>query len=233
MKKWFLSLPLSNCILCETRCRSMLCTSCQMKLPWRHNPCWQCSRDLPNSKSNICGACLTKPPPWDWFISPWHFTEAIPQLIHRLKFSYCPQLARYLGKLAAPYIQGFYDMDPTDLIVPVPLHRLRQTRRLYNQSEWIARGLTSIIPCSLNTHCLKRIKYTRAQAKLSTPAERTVNIRAAFRAVKPPLAGHIALVDDVSTTGATAKACIQAWQNTSPARFSVWCLAGGDGKRYP
>ena len=212
----------------------MLCPTCQKNLPYRQNPCWSCGQDLPTPTARNCGECLKKPPPWDLLVSPWHFEEPIPQLIHRFKFSFAPHLAYYLGQLMAPYAQAFYDMDPVDLIVPVPLHRLRQSKRLYNQAEWIARGLAKFLSCPIDTRSLRRIKYTKAQATLDSPLARRINTESAFRVTNPPAAAkHIALIDDVSTTGATAKACIKAWQEISPTRFSLWCLASGSAKRYP
>jgi ComF family protein len=154
-------------------------------------------------------------------------------MIHRFKFGFTPQLAQSLGTLAAPYFQAYDELDPVDLIVPVPLHRLRVASRGYNQAEWIARTLAESLNHPLNTRSLRRRRHTRAQAKLDSPAARKANIQAAFAVKKPPHAQHIALVDDVVTTGATAEACIRAWQSVSPARFSVWCLARADSKRYP
>ena len=222
----------SDCLLCGKRQHEMLCSACQAALPWRQNPCWLCGQELASSIAHTCGPCLKKPPPWERLVSPWHFEDVIPSLVHRFKFGFSPHLARYLGQLMAPYARDFYDMDPVDLIAPVPLHRFRQTRRLYNQSEWIARALSQALNCPLDTGSLRRVKFTRAQAKMNSPSARCSNVQSAFRVKNPPQVQHIALVDDVSTTGATAAACIRAWQAVSPARFSLWCLARGEPKRY-
>lgn len=210
----------------------MLCTPCQKKLPWRQKPCGLCGQELPSSAALSCGECLKKPPIWHHFVSPWYFDQPISQLIHRCKFSFSPHLADYLGQLMAPYAQAFYDRDPVDLLVPVPLHRLRQAKRLYNQADWIARGLAKFFSCPIDTRSLKRVKYTQAQARLNSREVRRINTQSVFRVSHPPAAKHIALIDDVSTTGATATACIAAWQEVSPTRFSLWCLASGSAKRY-
>jgi ComF family protein len=180
-----------------------------------------------------CGHCLKKPPLWDQLLAPWRYEAPLPQLIHRIKFNFAPQVAGFLGRLAAPTFQAYHELDPVDLIVPVPLHRFRLAKRCYNQAEWIARALAQELNCPLATRLLRRTRHTRAQAQLHSPAARRANTRTAFRLKRPHCARHIALVDDVITTGATVEACIRAWQSVSPARFSVWCLARAEGKRYP
>lgn len=232
MKKFMQMMPFWQCTLCQKPAGELLCNDCQKSLPWRENPCWLCATELPSTTQQICGACLKKPPPWRQLVAPWRFEPPITQLVHRFKFNFHPHLAAYLAKLASPYMQAFYDLEPVELIVPVPLHRLRQSKRLYNQSDWIAHTLAKKFDCPLDTHSLRRIRHTRAQAKMTNPIARRRNIQAAFQAKNPPTATRIALVDDVCTSGATASACIRTWQQVTPAKFSLWCLARADAKRY-
>lgn len=227
-----LAIP-SNCLCCGILNSQLICQDCQSTLPWRGHACIQCGCELVSAIKTHCGTCLKNPPLWDRLLAPWRYEAPLPQLIHRMKFNFSPQLAGFLGKLAIPLLQAYHELDPVDLIVPVPLHRLRIAKRCYNQAEWIARTLAKGLNCPLNTHHLRRTRHTRAQAKLELPVARHANTQAAFCLIKPVPAQHVALVDDVVTTGATIKACIHAWQAVSPARFSVWCLARADGRRYP
>jgi ComF family protein len=221
----------SHCLLCRRLNPSLICLNCQDTLPWHHNPCRQCATELLSATQTHCGQCLKQPPPWDFLISPWSFNDPIPNLVHRFKFSFMPHLASFLAELATPYIRAYQELDPVDLIVPIPLHRFRLAIRWYNQAEWIAETFAKALNCPLNTRILHRSRYTRPQARLEQPNERQRNVQKAFCVKSAPLARHIALVDDVLTTGSTAKACIEAWNRVSPARFSVWCLARGRATR--
>jgi ComF family protein len=100
----------------------------------------------------------------------------------------------------------------------MPLHPVRLRERGYNQSEWIGRGLSACTGTPLHTHQVVRLKATRSQTKL-TPEERRRNVQGAFRVQDAPsLAGaHVALVDDVFTTGATLDSCASALMESGAA----------------
>lgn len=223
MKKWILT----DCFLCHQPSRELICLSCQHDLPWRGHACWNCATELPATSGDRCANCLKNPPRWEYLLSPWRFEPPITQLIHQIKFNFSPQLAGFMGKILGRHALAFHQLDPIDLIVPVPLHRVRQCSRLYNQASWIARAVGRYLQCPVDTQQLRRIRHTTAQAKLKQPKERFNNIHAAFTVTHSHPAKHIALIDDVCTTGATVTACIDAWQQQSNARFSVWCLASG------
>ena len=150
----------------------------------------------------------------------------VQQLIHALKYKDNKELAFYLGKLAARDIQRAGACRDIDLLVPVPLHKRKKRQRSYNQSEWIALGLASVINTPLDTSGLVRIRATPTQTRKSV-YDRWINVQDVFEVPHPEHfeKKHILLVDDVLTTGSTLGACACAIQHAAEARISIFSLA--------
>ena len=129
-------------------------------------------------------------------------------LLHDLKYRGNRQVGIYLGKLLGI---SLVDTKFTlcDLLVPVPLHRKKQRKRGYNQSELIARGVSRITGIPLRTDILVRTQTGSSQTSFGR-MERFENIEGAFALAAgcPDLSGkRILLIDDVITTGATLETC--------------------------
>jgi ComF family protein len=105
----------------------------------------------------------------------------------------------------------------------VPLHRLRQFSRSFNQAGYIAQRLGKRLDIPVDVGLLKRMRRTQAQSGLDKP-ERKRNIRGAFKC-KPIKATHIALVDDVLTTGTTLAECSREARRAGALKVSVWVAA--------
>ena len=90
------------------------------------------------------------------------------RLLHHIKYHNGKECARYLGKLYAEELCETGLLDDIDLIIPVPLHRTRMRKRGYNQSEWIALGISDITGITLDTQSLIRPKANPSQTHLST-----------------------------------------------------------------
>jgi ComF family protein len=133
------------------------------------------------------------------------------RLVHRLKYSDRLELARPLGAWMAR--AGAEILSQADLLVPVPLHRLRLISRRFNQAAALAHSVSSTSAVPVDTHALVRVKQTPPQVGLSRP-QRAANVQGAFQVqeeAKPRVFGkHIVLVDDVLTSGATANAAARA-----------------------
>jgi ComF family protein len=111
-----------------------------------------------------------------------------------------------------------------NLLMPVPLHWRRRWSRGFNQAEIIGDELSRALKLPLQTRWLSRVRATTPQQSLSA-AERRRNLRAAF-ALRAPLTGlHIALIDDVVTTGATVGEISRLLLAAGAASVQVWCLA--------
>ncbi len=151
----------------------------------------------------------------------------IRQLVHGFKYEgqdlYALQLGRELGKMASV---RHFDTD-FDVLVPVPLHPLKQATRGYNQSELLARGMASVTGQMVRNDVLRRTEHRESQTKRSK-VERMLAVENLYElAVEPQsLSGaRIILIDDVFTTGSTIKACTDQLSKIPGVRLGVITLA--------
>jgi len=137
-----------------------------------------------------------------------------------------PFLAEIFARAAAPVLLW----EDWDMMVPVPLHPLKQAEREFNQAEALARQLSGCVGVPVSTACLKRVKHTDSQTRL-TRAQRAANMRGAFtfnpRASELVVGKRIIVVDDVFTTGATTNACAKVLRKHGAEAVCVWTLARG------
>ena len=132
------------------------------------------------------------------------------ELVRKVKYGADRALGLYLGRMLGERLRGSGRFDGVQAVVPVPLHPLRRWKRSYNQAEILAWGIAEGMGgLRVEPHLLRRNKYTRTQTKLSVEG-RSTNVKNAF-AMNPRVAarlssegvGHILVVDDVLTSGAT------------------------------
>jgi ComF family protein len=135
-----------------------------------------------------------------------------------------PFLGDLLTRQAVPALAG----EKWDLIVPVPLHPLKEREREFNQAERLARHLGRALHLPVNTRLVRRAKFTGTQTLLTRP-ERAANVNDAFipRAGKQLDGEKVILVDDVLTTGATTSACARALRHCGAGDVCVWTVARG------
>ncbi|WP_106829482.1 ComF family protein [Parabacteroides pacaensis] len=150
----------------------------------------------------------------------------VQKLIHSLKYKDNKELGYYLGKLAALKIQQSGIYKSVNLLVPVPLHPRKKRKRGYNQAEWIAKGIASILKIPVNADNLKRVHSTKTQTRKSV-YERWTNVQNIFKVEQPEIFEnqHVLLVDDVITSGSTMGACAQAIINNSITDISIFSLS--------
>lgn len=152
-------------------------------------------------------------------LAGFDYRDPIDGLIQAFKFNEKLNSGRLLARLALP---AFKHSQPQALI-PIPLHRKRLRQRGFNQAHELAGywGKRRAIPVC--TSGLVRQRDTAVQSSLNA-VERAANVCDAFvaNAVVPK---HVALVDDVFTTGATCTAAAQALYAAGAQRVDVWCLA--------
>ena len=149
----------------------------------------------------------------------------IQDVIHKMKYADQPEIGYTLGKQAATEFQYTDFFDGIDIIIPMPLHPKRLRERGYNQSEYIARGISDITGIPIDTSHVTRARNTPKQA-LQEGEERKMNVKEAFAINHPEQMyhKHILLVDDLITTGETMKACIKAMRPFRKATISVFAL---------
>src|SRR5262245_31447195 len=154
--------------------------------------------------------------------------DPVLEIIHRYKYQralwFEPFLAGLLIEAAATDLR----QQNWDMIVPVPLHGLKQSEREFNQAVRLARCLSAATQIPMQTRLLSRVQPTRTQTQLSR-AERAANVRRAFvvRQAEPLKQRSVVLVDDVLTTGTTTSACAKALLDAGASKVCAWTVARG------
>lgn len=211
-----------RCLVCgdaghETR---ELCHACHASLPRNLACCGRCALPLPVAVPE-CDRCQHEARPWADLWVPYEYGWPLDALEARFKFS---------GSLAAGRVLADAWMDagppPTtpELILPVPLHLTRLRSRGYNQALELARPLGRRYRVPVAHDVLYRARRTEAQSELDAAA-RLGNVRGAFAVRRVPPQKHVAIVDDVMTTGATLIECTKALLAAGVERVDVWALA--------
>lgn len=225
--KWLFSEQL--CLLCDGRGAQELplCTACEADLPWLGNQCTVCALPLP-THGLVCGRCQKHPPAYARIEVPWRYAFPVDALVHRFKHQARWPLGRLLALGLARHLgHAFAEGQPRpDVLLPVPLATARLRQRGFNQAEMIARWLAAPLRLPVDTHGLRRIRDTPAQQALDAEARRR-NLRDAFALERPEhwRDRHVALVDDVVTTGATVESLARLLHKAGARRVDVYCLA--------
>lgn len=216
-----------HCILCGLPSGPKnLCLPCRDDLPRNTGACLQCALPTPGDDGQICGSCLARPPPWDYAIAGLHYGFPVDRLVCRFKFNRSLACGAVLADELLLSVEEQCKALP-GLIVPVPLHRTRQFQRNFNQADILARTIGNGIDVPVNSLFLKRRHRTRAQSGLDAKARRK-NTRGAFslgRTARRHEVEHIALVDDVMTTGATLSECSRLLKKAGVTTVSAWVAA--------
>lgn len=218
-----------NCLLCgDTADTSQpLCSACEAELPWLGRHCSVCALPLPG-EGLICGACLKRPPAFSRVEAPWRYDFPVDSLITRFKHHAQWPLGRLLGGLLSHHLQHAFaeGLPRPDFLLPVPLGRKRLRQRGFNQSEMLARWLSAELKVPVQSDWLLRPLDGAHQQELDATA-RHHNLRRAFALQEQAAVRgrHLALVDDVLTTGATAEALARLLLRSGALRVDVYCLA--------
>jgi ComF family protein len=145
----------------------------------------------------------------------------VDKLVQRFKFEGDLATGRLLALLLADYLAA--GTEKPDCIVPVPLHSSRVKERGFNQAVELARPIAKRLKIKVRLDLCARVRATEVQSKLDA-AERRKNLKDAFE-VKDSVQGmHLALLDDVVTTGTTAETLAQAFKDAGAARVTLWSV---------
>lgn len=218
------------CILCGylTKLSQSICQACQQELPILAQHCHQCAHFLTGSlmKQPLCGTCLTSPPPFDKTHTLFPYRDPIIQLIIKLKFRGALSHAQTLGQFMAKKISHEWYLNEAlpNIILPVPLHAKRLRERGFNQALEIARPVSAQLNIPIDIKGIKRIRHTAAQSGL-TAKERKQNIKNAFEVGGHYAGLHIAVIDDVVTTGQTLRELCHLLKEAGARRIDIWCCA--------
>lgn len=214
----------ADCRLCGTSLlrlsRVPVCDSCRETPLQSQNLCPRCGEALAyeGESETFCDPCRLVPPPFTQAVA-WNLYQGrARELVHLLKYDGLLALAHTLGRQVAQATQLLDNLPQEFTVTSVPLFAGKERSRGFNQAALLSAGairpLRKLFPghqIHLSERMLSRVRATESQAGLS-PAERRRNLRGAFFVPKPQAVRerHILLVDDIYTTGATARACSEA-----------------------
>lgn len=174
----------------------------------------------------LSAEALADPPPFRRARAAAIYGDVARRLVHQVKYHDRPDLAQFMAK--AMYRAGRAIISDNGLIVPVPLSRWRLWQRRFNQAASLARSLSELSGAPHDLFVLERVRSTRRQVGL-TAAQREANVRGAFRVPDRARAriasAAVLLVDDVYTSGATAKAATRALLRAGAASVDVLTFA--------
>ena len=196
--------------------------------------CGRCGDALPTPDAahfgaSLCRSCRLAPPGFARAVAFGVYEGRMKAAIHALKYDKLHPAAHGLGRMLAQAIaQLAGEAPPEMLVIPVPLHRSKHAQRGFNQARSLAVHALGFLGKShpewrltLASSTLMRLRATDSQAGL-TPRQRRINVRGAFTVSDPAavMLKHVLVIDDILTTGATARAAAQALRRAGAA--SVW-----------
>ena len=210
--------------------------------------CLICEKELPSDKKFICSFCnnelkytyferYIEPTPLDqlfWGRIPMVATysyiyfekgKSTQPILHALKYGDKPELGVEMGKLIGEQVKKIASFQDVDALVPVPIHPKKEFTRGYNQSEKLADGIAEILNTPVLISYIEKTKDSDSQTKKGR-FKRWDNVEDKFKTNSKTEFKHIAIVDDVITTGATLEAIIRKIQENNPEiRVSIISLA--------
>lgn len=218
-----------RCLLCGALPAPIgLCRDCQQAVSQLAlGPhCPRCALPLP-ADSHECGDCLKRPPPFDAVIAPYCYQFPLDEIIAQCKHRNCRASQNWLARQLATNVSTYYcDKHHPDGVIPMPLHWRRRWQRGFNQTHKLALAAARALECPVEPQHLHRQRAGHSQQGLNR-RQRLANLASAFRASRADaVAGrHLALVDDVVTTTATARRAALALKRAGAARVDIWALA--------
>ena len=213
------ALPAQPCLLCGVASRNgAWCGPCDAALPYLPAPhCPLCA--LPTLNGATCGRCLKRAPQFDRTVAVFAYAFPLDKLVQAFKFNQQLMLVRLLANKLAQRIE----IRP-DYIVAMPLHPARLQERGFNQSLELARQIASNLNIPLLNHACQRVRDTPPQSALPW-RERGKNMRKAFTCTEDLSGKHVAVVDDVMTSGASVNELARALRQANAREVSAWVVA--------
>lgn len=211
-----------RCAFCGAReATDDACAACRAELPWNERSCPTCAQPL--SAVAVCAKCLKRAPSFDAAWTAFVHLDPVRRGIHHFKFAAAFDQGRRLGRLMAQRLAQRGTPLP-DLVIPVPLPRMKLLKRGFNQTHELARALESVLKLDVDPEAARFVRTPQEQIG-QTAAQRRRNLRGAFRIERDLRGLHVALLDDVMTTGATLDALARAARKAGAKRIEAWALA--------
>ena len=213
------ALPVQPCLLCGASSRNgAWCVPCDAALPYLTTPhCPVCALPTPNGAT--CGHCLKQAPQFEHTLAVFAYAFPLDKLVQAFKFNEQLLLARQFADKLIQRVEA-----RPDCIVTMPLHPARLRERGFNQSLELARHIANRLDISLLSHACQRVRDTLPQSALPWK-ERGKNMRKAFACTQNLSGKHVAVVDDVMTSGASVNALAHALRQSGAHEVSAWIVA--------
>nr|VFK08278.1 MAG: comF family protein [Candidatus Kentron sp. LPFa]VFK24122.1 MAG: comF family protein [Candidatus Kentron sp. LPFa] len=214
----------TSCLLCGAEAAGRepnLCMACRRELPWISAACSICGVVLP--ESGICPACLRREQPFRRAYAAFRYAPPISYLVVLMKFRGNLAAARVLGTLLAEHLIAVNAPRP-DAVIPVPLHAGRLRERGFNQAIELSREIAKRWKIPVRRDLVIRQRATPPQTNLPNRAARQRNVRKAFT-LNGSISNvkHVAILDDVMTSGATVAEVARLIAVGGVSRVDVWC----------
>ncbi|MBU2711980.1 ComF family protein [Zooshikella harenae] len=214
------------CLLCgvTTSFECRICSPCQKNLPSFKVACQTCGLPVYSANTYRCGHCIAKPTTINRTVCGFSYQFPVDKLILQFKYHQQLGIGETLSQLLAEKIQQQYLDDALpEQIIPVPMHPKRLASRGFNQAALISKQLSKQLSIPINTQSCQRVVETKPQEGLNAN-QRCKNLQHAFTRTNT-VSPHIAIVDDVITTGATINALVETLSSADVTRIDVWSLA--------
>lgn len=227
-----------RCYICNAKAQNTLCTPCHEGFPINLHHCKHCKRPTRNIYI-LCGNCQTSRPAYQTCVAPYRFEGIIKTLIHSIKFNQGTHYIRPLTYLLSEHLIESYSSESwPEQILYVPSHPSRIKERGFCQTKAMATQLTKNLkqhlgkkyPTLPKNNPLKKIKNTQAQHSLSRK-ERLKSPQSSYQ-LDGLIAKHVALFDDVMTTGSTIENCSKLLLKAGAERIDIWVIARTPDKEY-
>ena len=201
--------------------RGGVCAACWESLPFPEDArCGRCDETLPAAPgASVCGRCLIDPPAFERLHAAAPYAGSARAILLAFKFQGADYLAARLAEVLATRLPN----PRVDEVAAVPSTRRARRRRGYHPADALGAAVARRLDLPLSRSRLAKIRDTEIQSRLPA-SERAANVRRAFRvAGRPP--AHVLLVDDVATSGATARECAARLAEAGARTVTVWCFA--------
>lgn len=211
-----------DCTLCVAASgTALLCATCEATLPWLRQGCVRCALPLAGARL-ACGRCLAKRrASIDTAVAVFEYRFPVDRLVQRFKIAGDLAIGRYLGEALARRVAA---LERPHVIAVPPLSRARLRERGFHQALELARVVRRATAVRLDAGLIVRLRETPPQHGLDR-RQRLANLRGAFSCARSVEGLHVAVIDDVITTGATVQTLGRVLRDAGAARVSAWAVA--------
>lgn len=208
----------------------LICPECSRKIERVREPaCKKCGKPIENERGELCADCGRKKHEFEQGKSVFVYSGRIRESVYRFKYGNRREYADFYAAEALGCYEKWILNKKIQVIIPIPLHHLRQKKRGYNQAELFARVLGTKLGIPVRTDLLLREKNTVPQKELDE-TQRKNNLKNAFKITENIVhLSYILLVDDIYTTGSTIDAAALALKKAGGVHIYFICISSGRG----